>query len=144
MQLGTISAAQVKMSRGAVDEAGKFYFHGWELEPIYTIGSGQTGTESFSTKFKSAYFRLGNMIKDHLVRYLYLSHKGDQAVTPTLFLNDGAISVAATALSAATTGEHKTVKFKRRGRNAAVQIASAASTSIDLEIRGLELEVELL
>ena len=144
MQLGSISSSQVNMARGFVDEANKFFFHGWELDPIYTIGSGQTGTESFSTKFKSAYFRLGNMIKDHLVRYLYLAHKGDQAITPTLFLNDGATSVAGSSISAAATGEHKTVKFKRRGRNAAIQLASAASTSIDLEIRGLEMEVEIL
>ena len=144
MQLGTISAAQVKMSRSTVDEAGKFYFHGWQLDPIYTLGSGQTGTESFTTKFKSAYFRLGSMAKDGLFRYLRIAHKGLDAITPTILLDDGATSAALTAIAAANSGEHRTVNVKRRGRNAAVQLVSAASTTIDHEIRGLEMEVDSL
>lgn len=144
MELGSISAAQVNMARSTVDETDRFYFNGWGLDSIYSMGSGQTGTESFTTKFKSAYMRLGDMRKDHLFRYLHLSHKGDQAVTAKIYLNDGAKSESKAALATASTGEHRTLEFKRRARNAAIELTTAAATSTDHEIRGLEMEVESL
>ena len=90
------------------------------------------------------FFALGDMIKDHLFRYLRLSHKGVDAITPKIYLNDGAITDTLTAVAAATTGEHKTIQIKRRAYNAAIELTSSESVTTDHEIRGLELEVDSL
>ncbi len=139
---GTVSAVQVKPERSAVDENGYFYLHEWEGQAIYRAHQALTGTEVFGTKLKTAYIHPGTMEREAIIRYARLNHKGSDAITPKVYLNDGATSDTLTAIAAAANGEERVIKIKRRGRNVALELASAASANEDHEIRGIELEVE--
>jgi len=138
---GTVSAVQVKPERSAVDENGYFYLHEWEGTAIYQVHQALTGTEVFGTKLKTAYIHPGTMEWESLIRYARLNHKGSDAITPKVYLNDGAKSDTLTAIAAAANGEERVIKIKRRGRNIALELVSAASANEDHEIRGIELEV---
>ncbi len=139
---GTVSAAPVKPERSALDENGYFYLHEWEGTATYRMHQALTGTEIFGTKLKTAYIHPGTMERESLIRYGRLNHKGSDAITPKVYLNDGETSETLTAIAAAANGEERVIKIKRRGRNVALELASAASANVDHEIRGIELEVE--
>ena len=84
---------------------------------------------------------LGSMQRLHLIRRAIVGHKGAQAITPTVYLNDGATSQAKSAISAVANGEHRKVTIKRYARNFALQLVSAAAASKVHEITGIEMEV---
>ncbi|HEC61800.1 MAG TPA: hypothetical protein ENI27_06040 [bacterium] len=128
----------------AVDESNKLYLFNYGvslLSCINRIGSSITGDESAGTTFRTSYMALGSMQRKHLIRRAIVGHKGAQAITPTVYLNDGAESEAKTAIAASANGEHKKIKIKRYARNFALQLVSAAATSIVHEITGIEMEV---
>lgn len=139
---GLVSEVQVRPERSAVDESGYFYLHQWEGTAIYRLNEALTGTELFGTKFKSAYIRTGDMKKKHLVREVGINHKGSDNITPKIYFDDGATSDTKTAITASAAGEDRRIAVKRRCRNVAVELTTAASDNIDHEIRGLELEVD--
>lgn len=138
---GLVSEVQVKPERSALDENGYFYVHEWEGTAIYRMHQALAGTEVFGTKLKTAYIHPGDMEREALIRYARLNHKGSDNITPKVYLNDGAISDTLTVIPAAANGEEIVIKVKSRGRNVALELASAASADVDHEIRGIELEV---
>lgn len=132
------------LSISAIDESNILYailFGGAGGTKFERIGRSITGDESFTTTLRTAYMSLGGMERLHLIRSAYFGHKGAQVVTPTAYFNDGAASTAKTAIAASTNGEHRRVSIKRYARNFALQLVSAAATSIVHEIFGVEMEV---
>ena len=131
-----------KISMGAVDENGLIHLFDKANEEIYQMGDSVTGTEAFASTFRSVYIRVGNMERLGLIRRMIVGHKGTLAVTPTIYLNNGASSQAKSAIAASANGEDRKVNLKRRSRNFAIQVASASSTAIVHEIQSVKVEVE--
>lgn len=127
---------------GAPDENNILYLFDRLNEAIHKIGNSITGDEASVTTFRSSYIKPGTAERLNLIRRVIITHKGTLAITPTIYLNNGASSQAKTAIAASANGIEKKVNIKRRVRNFAIQLATAASTAIVHEISDIEIEVE--